>query len=263
MAPEKPSHYFSVHHQAPSHVKKIFTSVRGQTLSLQTAANVFSSDGLDKGTEIFIGHLILPSLTPPSTPSTSFNQSPPSTQSPPSSPQEKVNILDLGAGYGPISIWLEKELTLQTFPIRDANVSFQIYASEINERAVWLLNRNIQANNCDHIKVLSGDFQETGFLLLESGIKFDAIYSNPPLKTGHENMLAMFEMATRLLKPEGFIMYVHKKQLGAEGFQTKLHALHPDWVIETVKKQAGFHIIVFSPQSIENPFKKASYSGYF
>ncbi len=274
MAPEKPPHYFSVHHKAPSRVKKIFTSVRRQTLSLQTAASVFSPDGLDKGTEIFIEHIILPPMPPLTTPSIHPISStpPPSIPSTPSisstSPtqsnlQEKINILDLGAGYGPISIWLEKELTMKSFQFPDSKVPFQIYASEINERAVWLLKRNLQGNNCEHIKVLQGPFQETGIQLLESGTKFDAIYSNPPLKTGHETMLDMFEIALNLLKPDGFLMYVHKKKLGAAGFQTKLHALHPDWVLETVKKQAGYHVIVFSPQPIENPFKKDTYSGYF
>ncbi|MHA1611372.1 MAG: class I SAM-dependent methyltransferase [Promethearchaeota archaeon] len=262
MAPEKQPHYFSVKHKAPSRIKKIFTSVRRQTLSLQTAASVFSPDGLDKGTEILIEHIILP---PQDTISSHFTASSTDSSSLQDNKEKRkmINILDLGAGYGPISIWLEKELTLQSFQIPENEGSFQIYSSEINERAVWLLKRNIQGNNCEHIKVLLGPIQETKNGLLESGIKFDAIYSNPPLKTGHGNMLDMFEIACDLLKPEGFLMYVHKKKLGAEGFQAKLHTLHPDWILETVKKQAGYHVIVFSPQPIENPFEKASYSGYF
>lgn len=239
MAQKKTSHYFSQHHNSPENLRKIFTSLRNHSLSLQTAPNVFSPDGVDKGTEILVNHIFFPPL------------------------KSTLRILDLGAGYGPITVWLSKELQLQKVMHPKGEFSFKIYASEINERAAWLLNRNILANNCPKVEVLTGPFQSHVDSLLENKIFFDAIYCNPPLKTGHENMLELFDMAAQLLKPQGFIEYVHKKKLGASGFQAKLQNLRPSWYLETIRKQSGYHIILFSPTIVDHPFKKVAGSGYF
>lgn len=239
------SHYFSPTHTSADRIKKLFVSLRNQNMVLQTAREVFSPENIDKGTEILINALILPSSI------------------------ENAYFLDLGAGYGPISIWLSKYLafheltqqTAQTPPITSLN--YKIFASEVNERALWLLKRNIVSNKCGNIEILPGPFQDSVEKLKSSNIKFNAVYTNPPLKTGHKNMLELFEAAADLLTENGFIQYVHKKKLGSEGFQAKLLDIKPTWNIKTIKKQSGYHVILFSPKPLNISSRKSSTSGYF
>ena len=42
--------YFNSPEKSPQKLKKLFTSIRGHSLALQTAPQVFSPDDIDKGT---------------------------------------------------------------------------------------------------------------------------------------------------------------------------------------------------------------------
>ena len=116
---------------------------------------------------------------------------------------------------------------------------------------------------CKEIKILKGDFRTHLQLLLEQHIQFQAIYTNPPLKLGHDLMLELFEGAMQLLTPTGYIQYVHKKKLGAPGFLKKLQTLQPDWFFRIVKKKAGYHVIVLSPVEFDVEDTSQGYGGYF
>ncbi|MHA1584607.1 MAG: methyltransferase, partial [Promethearchaeota archaeon] len=139
----------------------------------------------------------------------------------------------------------------------------QIYASEVNERAVWLFKRNLISNKCENITILKGDFRDYIDKMKSDGIQFQAIYTNPPLKTGHDVMLELFEGAMSLLAPNGFIQYIHMKKLGAPGFLKKLKQLRPEWHYLVIKKKAGFHVILVSPKEMDIIQEKSELSGYF
>ena len=72
--------YFSKRPKSELKVRKLFESIRQHTLNLQTSTGVFSPDNVDKGTRILIENLILPES------------------------YSGMNILEIGAGYGPISM---------------------------------------------------------------------------------------------------------------------------------------------------------------
>ncbi len=236
---QPPDHYFTPQTKAPTKVKKLFLSVANQSMSLQTAPKVFSPETIDKGTQILLENLLF------------------------LDPARTKTILDLGAGYGPVSIWLNKKYAL------DQQLSFnpspipQIYASEVNDRAVWLLNRNLIANDCQAIEVLKGDFLSFKSWLDENNIMFDVIYSNPPLKIGHEKLLQIFDLAMSHLQPDGFIQYVHKKKLGAPGLLKKIKAAHPTWQTAVYKKSGGFHVIVLAPTQLPFDTNRPTIGGYF
>ncbi|MHA1718628.1 MAG: methyltransferase [Promethearchaeota archaeon] len=230
-------HYFTKKPKTHLKVHKLFESIRSHTLNLQTASGVFSPENIDKGTRILIENLMLPKSYP------------------------GMNLLEIGAGYGPICIWLEKEYRFQNQMNEEHPPIPNIYASEVNERGVWLLKRNIISNNCKKIKVLKGDFQDHFETLKKEGVHFQAVYTNPPLKTGHDVMLDLFEQSMELLAPNGFIQYVHMKKLGAAGFLKKLQILRPDWFFTTVRKKGGYHVILVSPTEYKIESKPTS--GYF
>jgi 16S rRNA (guanine1207-N2)-methyltransferase len=225
MAPSKkaPGHYFTPKPSSETDLRRQFLTLRGQSLIISTAAEMFSPDDVDEGTRILIDNLILP---------------------------QKGPILDLGAGYGPISLWVAKEFQ-QAHLMNSESVEIpQIYAVEVNERAAWLLNKNANDNNCKNIQVFKGDFLTYAPQWEATGVQFTAIYTNPPLKLGHDIMLQIFENAFKLLHPSGFLQYVHKKTLGAEGFMQKLIKLRPDWNFEIVRKKAGYHVYLVSATEI-------------
>ena len=245
------SHYFSKQPQVDLKINKHFLSIQNHTFSIQTASGMFSPEGIDSGTQILVENLIIPQ-------------------------KEHLVLLDIGAGYGPISLWLSKELdqklVSQKFTLNNLREehqkdnqpiisSFQIYASEVNERASWLLKRNIHDNEAKNIEIL-GDFLELEPEFQSKNLVFDAIYTNPPLKTGHETMLKIFELAAKFLNPDGFIQYVHKKKLGAEGFMNKLQNLLPSWHFSVIRKKSGYHIIVASPQPKQFETTTRRYSYY-
>jgi 16S rRNA (guanine1207-N2)-methyltransferase len=219
------SHYFSKKPTSDIKLKKIFESIGTHTLTLNTSSGVFSPGEIDKGTLLLIQNLILPG-------DKILN--------------EKPSFLEIGGGYGPISIWLHKELDSKAFFSGNKN-NAKIFVSEINERALWLLRKNLKHNDCNDIIILKGNFLDQIKDLQSQNIRFQAIYTNPPLKVGHETMLELFHAAMNLLSPTGFIQYVHKKKLGAEAFLEKLKKLKPSWNYNIMKKRGGYHIIVISP----------------
>lgn len=238
MPESEKTQYFSKHPTSKLKVHKLFEPIRTHTLTLQTSSGIFSPDKVDKGTRILIENLAIPDT------------------------YLGMNILDLGAGYGPICIWLAKEFKLKNQLNPKTSFIPNIFASEINDRAIWLLNRNIVTNKCDNISILKGDFRDHYDLLKEKGVKFQAVYTNPPLKTGHSVMLDLFDQAMDLLTPTGFIQYIQMKKLGAPGFLKKLKNLRPgeDWFFTVVKKKGGFHVIIAS--RIEFKMETVN-SGYF
>ena len=219
-------HYFSKEPKSVLELKKIIISINLELMQFYTSNSVFSPDKIDKGTEKLINHLILPQ--------DSLFQ------------EKKVQILDVGAGYGPISIWIEKHLKGKlTSSVRE---NFQIHSSEVNSRAAWLLNRNIILNKCTNIEIMKGDFTTSYNRFKKREITFDAVYSNPPLKIGHKKMMEIFNKIIDLLSPIGFVQYVHKKRLGAEGFLDKLKDIHSNLYFNLVEKTGGFNIYLISKQ---------------
>lgn len=99
------NHYFDANPQTPSKEKSIEVQLAERTVKVVTDSGVFSSAGIDKGTQILLKHSAL-------------------------SPQEGT-VMDLGAGWGSISI----ELAL-------ANPVLNVLAVEVNSRALELIEKN-------------------------------------------------------------------------------------------------------------------------
>lgn len=113
-------HYFS---QTPSGTERrrhIAVQIAGNDVNVVTAGNIFSPDGLDRGTEVLL-------QTVPA-------------------PPEHGSFLDIGSGWGPIA------LTLGTLA-PDAEIT----AVEVNERAAALTATNAQYLRLSNIAVKHPD----------------------------------------------------------------------------------------------------------
>ncbi len=76
-------HYFSASPASAENLRRIRVSLVGRDVEVTTAAGVFSPDHVDTGTGVLLAH------TPP--------------------PPQSGHVLDLGCGWGPISLSMAME----------------------------------------------------------------------------------------------------------------------------------------------------------
>jgi 16S rRNA G1207 methylase RsmC len=97
-------HYFSGQPSAPDRRRQVTARVWDRELTFTTSAGVFSHDGLDKATAVFLRH---------------------------SSPPSVGTLLDLGCGWGPIAC-----------AVATAVPDVTVWATDPNERALELTRLN-------------------------------------------------------------------------------------------------------------------------
>lgn len=114
------------------------------------------------------------------------------------------NLLDLGCGYGPIAVALASRSPEAT-----------VWAVDVNERAVELTTANASRLGLDNLRsVLADD--------IPSDLRFDAIYSNPPIRVGKESLHDLLGDWLRRLVDDGVAYLVVQKHLGSDSLATWL-----------------------------------------
>lgn len=116
-------------------------------------------------------------------------------------PPTTGNLLDLGCGAGPIALTMARRAPDST-----------VWAIDVNERAVALCQQNAAANGIGNVRAVAPDD-------VPADVRFDAIWSNPPIRIGkpalHEMLLVWFG---RLHDGAAATTVVHKN-LGADSLQ--------------------------------------------
>jgi 16S rRNA G1207 methylase RsmC len=133
-------------------------------------------------------------------------------------------FLDLGCGYGPIAITLAASSPAAT-----------VYAVDVNERALELVGENAaRLDLTDRVVPVTPDG-------VPDAVRFDEIWSNPPVRVGkaqlHETLLRWLPR----LAPDGTAWLVVGKNLGGDS----LHSWLVDQGYPTVKhaSQKGYRIL--------------------
>ena len=134
------------------------------------------------------------------------------------------SVLDLGCGYGVVGIVLK---TL--FP------ECRVISVDINPRAVELTILNAKQNSTE-LDALVSD----GFTQLHTS--FDAVITNPPIRTGKKVIYGMFEDAYLHLKDDGVLMAVIRRAQGAESAKKKLEDLFGN--CEVILREKGYWILL-------------------
>ena len=132
------------------------------------------------------------------------------------------NFLDVGCGYGYISIVLSKILNISGLGI------------DVNERAIKLAQENAKLNK------VSVSFKESNIYDKVEG-KFDLIITNPPIRAGKEVLLNILKGALEHLTSNGELWVVIRKDGGAKSIIKELNSLYK---IEIKEKSKGFYIFV-------------------
>ncbi len=137
-------------------------------------------------------------------------------------------ILDYGCGYGVVGIYLKlKEPTLK------------VYAVDINRRAIAITKKNIKKFGFSDFIALRSDSLKP---LIDKGIRFDAIYLNPPITAGFSVIEKMFREAKEALKEKGIFEVVVRTLKGGKKVEKLLNEIFDH--VEVVGKGSGFRVFL-------------------
>jgi 16S rRNA (guanine1207-N2)-methyltransferase len=132
--------------------------------------------------------------------------------------------LDLGCGYGPI-----------TCVLADTSPDARVYALDVNQRALDLVRRNATAAGLSQ-RVIATTADE-----MPADVRFDEIWSNPPIRIGKSELHRLLGTWLPRLATGGTAWLVVAKHLGADSLQGWLEA--GGWPVERFASQKGYRIL--------------------
>ncbi|ADI32503.1 class I SAM-dependent methyltransferase [Staphylothermus hellenicus] len=136
-------------------------------------------------------------------------------------------VLDVGCGYGVIGLTIAK-----------LNPRLKVYMVDINPLAVKITKYNAKLNNLEkQVSVLQGDAYEPF-----KNLRFNAIYSNPPLSSGMSTVEKIVLGAINYLKPDGFAEFVLAR--GGEYLVEKARGIYS--YAKSIRKK-GYIILKLKP----------------
>ena len=194
-----PEHYFSVSPDKPATLREITFQVAGQEFAVQAASGTFSASKLDPGTSILLSK---------------FEEFP-----------ESGNVLDLGCGWGPISL-----------AIATLSPETKVWSLDVNQRSMELARNNASKLGLTNINVVTED-------QVPEDLKFDAIWSNPPIRIGKAALHALLKNWLPRLESGGRAMLVVQKQLGADSLLAWIQAEFPDLTASRFSTDKGFRVL--------------------
>jgi 16S rRNA (guanine1207-N2)-methyltransferase len=191
-------HYFSPSPRSDSTTRTIRARLAGRDLDLVTAGGVFSPEHLDQGTRVLLDAV--------------------------PAPPSKGDLLDLGAGWGPIAV----SLALRS---PDATV----WAVDVNERALDLVRRNTERLGITNVNAVRPDD-------VPRDLRFATIWSNPPIRVGKQELHAVLSRWLPRLEDDATAWLVVAKHLGAESLQRWL-AVDLGLEVERAANAKGFRVL--------------------
>lgn len=135
-------------------------------------------------------------------------------------PSTSGNLLDIGCGWGPIA------LTLGLI-----SPGATIYAVDVNERSLELTRENAATLKLSNVITAKPED-------INPELRFDTIWSNPPIRVGKEELHNILLMWLPRLAVDGRAYLVVQKNLGADSLQR--------WLSEQLTAKfpsAGFDVV--------------------
>jgi 16S rRNA (guanine1207-N2)-methyltransferase len=139
-------------------------------------------------------------------------------------PPAQGTFLDLGCGTGAIALMLARRAP-----------AARVIAVDVNERARELCARNAAANGIDNVEVLAPD-------AVDASIRFDLIWSNPPIRIGKPALHDLLRRWFGLLTPDGQAVLVVQKHLGSDSLQRWL--TEQGWPTERIAAAKGYRLLL-------------------
>lgn len=139
-------------------------------------------------------------------------------------PPVQGRFLDLGCGYGVIGLAIAKAVPLSS-----------VFGVDVNERAITLANDNARAAGVASRFVACLPEQ------LPTDLVFDEIWTNPPIRIGKQALHELLLTWLPRLAPEGRMVSVVGKNLGADSLQTWLG--EQGWPTTRLASAKGFRVL--------------------
>jgi 16S rRNA G1207 methylase RsmC len=136
------------------------------------------------------------------------------------------DLLDLGCGWGPIALTLAMESPHAT-----------VWAVDVNQRALELVRRNAEALGLDNVNAVTPDD-------VPADIGFMAIWSNPPIRVGKNELHAMLLTWLPRLEPGTNAWLVVQRNLGSDSLHRWLQAELPaDFAVTRAATNKGYRVL--------------------
>ena len=193
-------HYFSARPATPAELRPLDVTLRGHPVRVTSASGVFSGDRLDLGTRVLLDAVPDP---PPS-----------------------GTLVDLGCGWGPVSIALAQ-----------ASPGASVVAVDVNERARELTAANAAQLGLDGVRVVAPEDAEP---LVAGGI--DELWSHPPIRIGKAALHELLRTWLGRLSPDGRAQLVVSKNLGADSLHRWLET-ELGMPTERIASSKGFRVL--------------------
>jgi 16S rRNA (guanine1207-N2)-methyltransferase len=141
-------------------------------------------------------------------------------------PPESGDLLDLGCGWGPVALTL-------ALSSPDATV----WAVDVNERALELTRRNAAELGLTGVNAGTPDS-------VPDGIRFAAIWSNPPIRIGKAELHGMLTHWLPRLTPGGHAWLVVQKNLGGDSLHRWIDGeFAPELSVTRAATSKGFRVL--------------------
>jgi len=132
-------------------------------------------------------------------------------------------LLDLGCGGGAIAVALAK-----------LRPNAEVWAVDVNERAIEVARRSVKLNDLSNVRVVTvGD--------VPAELQFDAIWSNPPIRIGKDELHRLLRKWLARLTPQGCADLVVHKNLGSDSLAKWLAA--EGYVVQRHTSKQGYRIL--------------------
>jgi 16S rRNA (guanine1207-N2)-methyltransferase len=138
------------------------------------------------------------------------------------------DLLDLGCGYGPIALVLAR---------RAPNA--RVWAIDVNERALDLTRANAETAKTPNVAALLPE-------QVPVEARFDAIYSNPPVRVGKAPLHELLLRWLPRLKPGGAAYLVVQRNLGSDSLAKWL--AEQGFEVARLKAKKGYRVL-----EVKNP----------
>ncbi|MGD7733515.1 class I SAM-dependent methyltransferase [Propionibacteriaceae bacterium G57] len=196
------SHYFESPEPsaAPAREREVTATIWGRDHRFTSANGVFSGSRLDPGTAVLFRE-----TTPPA--------------------GDGIRLLDLGSGFGPITVALAA-----------ACPGASVDAVDVNSRAVELTRANASSAGVGD-QVFAGSPDE----VLARDARYEQIWSNPPIRIGKQALHELLLTWLPRLAPGGEAWLVVSKNLGADSLQQWL--VSEGWACAKHASAKGFRVL--------------------
>ncbi|GAA4187667.1 methyltransferase [Microbacterium oryzae] len=193
-------HYFSANPSTPEQLRRIAVTLADRDVEVTTAGGVFSPDHVDTGTRVLLANA--------------------------PEPPAGGDFLDLGAGWGPISLSLAM-----------LSPRARIWAVDVNERALDLVRRNADDLGLDNVNAVRPED-------VPADVSFRTIWSNPPIRVGKAVLHELMETWLPRLAERSDAYLVVQRNLGSDSLHRWLEAtLEDDFSVHRHATSKGFRVL--------------------